>query len=210
MDEPRLSRSDVELLMAARSDPQAFGEFYRRHAIGLERWLRTQRPRLAWATLARAPRLALATGSAGLAAATVAVVVLATAGAPPAYALTQNSNGTYTVTINDIATGVPALNARLEQLGIDTTAVPISATCNAPDDGVPLIGGWSSSTLSQTITLDQADIPVGYQGVIAAYQSPSGQIDLTIATTAGKIPSCLNANDISTATPSNSGLPRKH
>ncbi len=49
MDDPRVSRSDVELLIAARSDPQAFGEFYRRHAIGVERWLRTQTPDLATA-----------------------------------------------------------------------------------------------------------------------------------------------------------------
>jgi RNA polymerase sigma-70 factor (ECF subfamily) len=37
------------LLAVARSDPQAFGEFYRRHAIGVERWLRTQTPDLATA-----------------------------------------------------------------------------------------------------------------------------------------------------------------
>lgn len=41
--------SDVELLTAAQDDPEAFGEFYRRHAIGVERWLRTQTPDLATA-----------------------------------------------------------------------------------------------------------------------------------------------------------------
>ncbi len=30
-------------------DPQAFGEFYRRHALGVERWLQTQTPDLATA-----------------------------------------------------------------------------------------------------------------------------------------------------------------
>jgi RNA polymerase sigma factor (sigma-70 family) len=49
MDDQRMDRSDVQLLVAARSDPQAFGEFYRRHAIGVERWLRTQTPDLATA-----------------------------------------------------------------------------------------------------------------------------------------------------------------
>lgn len=49
MHDPRLNRSDVQLLLAARSDPQAFGEFYRRHANGVERWLRTQTPDLATA-----------------------------------------------------------------------------------------------------------------------------------------------------------------
>lgn len=160
-------------------------------------------PRRALATLARAPRLALASSVAGLAAAAAVVAVFAASAAPPAYALTQNANGTYTITINDIATGVPALNAKLKQLGIDTTAVPVTTTCTAPDGGLPLVGGWSSPTMSQTITLDQANIPAGYRGVIAAYQSPSGQVDLTIATTSGSIPSCLNANDISTASTSN-------
>jgi RNA polymerase sigma factor (sigma-70 family) len=49
MDEPRPNRSDVALLVAAQTDPDAFGEFYRRHAIGVERWLRTQTPDLATA-----------------------------------------------------------------------------------------------------------------------------------------------------------------
>ncbi len=44
MNDPRLNRSDVQLLVAARRDPEAFGEFYRRHAIGVERWLQTQTP----------------------------------------------------------------------------------------------------------------------------------------------------------------------
>jgi RNA polymerase sigma-70 factor (ECF subfamily) len=38
------ARSDTELLAAARSDPESFGEFYCRHALRLERWLRTQTP----------------------------------------------------------------------------------------------------------------------------------------------------------------------
>lgn len=35
---------DVELLRASRADPEAFGEFYRRHAVALERWIRAQTP----------------------------------------------------------------------------------------------------------------------------------------------------------------------
>lgn len=49
MGHSHLNRSDIQLLVAARSDPQAFGEFYRRHATGIERWLRTQTPDLATA-----------------------------------------------------------------------------------------------------------------------------------------------------------------
>jgi hypothetical protein len=63
------------------------------------------------------------------------------------------------------------------------------------NDGVGLVGGWPASTVNQTITLDQAHIPAGPRGVIAVYRSPSGGVDLTIATTSGSIPACLNAND---------------
>jgi microcystin-dependent protein len=147
------------------------------------------------AMLARAPRVALAGAGAAVTATAGVALVLATAGAPPAYALTSNGNGSYAITINNITTGIPALNAKLRQLGIDTTAVPVTNTCDAPNDGVSLIGGWSPSTLNETITLDQADIPAGSHGVLAAYQSPSGGIELTIATTADSVPSCLNADD---------------
>jgi hypothetical protein len=45
----RQDRSDADLVLSARDDPEAFGEFYRRRAIGVERWLRTQTPGLATA-----------------------------------------------------------------------------------------------------------------------------------------------------------------
>ena len=41
--------SDIELLRAALSDPDAFGSFYRRHAVAVERWIRAQTPDLATA-----------------------------------------------------------------------------------------------------------------------------------------------------------------
>jgi hypothetical protein len=167
-------------------------------------------PRRAGATLARAPRVAVAGAGAGVAAAAALVLVFATAGAPPAYALTANSNGTYTITINNITAGIPALNAKLKQLGIDTTVVPVTTTCSAPNDGVALVGGWPASTLNQTITLDQADIPAGSRGVIAVYQAPAGGIDLTIETTTGSIPPCLNAGNAVTANPSHPTSPSPH
>jgi hypothetical protein len=167
-------------------------------------------PRRAWATLARTPRVAVVGVGAGVAAAVALVVVLATAGAPPAYALTANSNGTYAITINNIAAGIPALNAKLKQLGIDTTVVPVTTTCTAPNDGVGLVGGWPASTLNQTIILDQADVPAGSRGVIAVYRSPSGGIDLTIGTTTGGIPSCLNPGDAVTGNPSGPTSPSQH
>jgi RNA polymerase sigma factor (sigma-70 family) len=36
--------TDIELLRAARVDPEAFGAFYRRHAVAVEHWIRRQTP----------------------------------------------------------------------------------------------------------------------------------------------------------------------
>lgn len=49
MDDFRLIGSDLALLVAARTDPEAFGEFYRRHATAVERWIRAQTPDMATA-----------------------------------------------------------------------------------------------------------------------------------------------------------------
>lgn len=159
------------------------------------------------ATLVRAPRLAIASGITSLAAIASVVVIFASAGTPPAYALTHNPDGTYTITISDIATGVPALNTKLEQLGIDASAVPVTAACNAPVQ----IGGPGAlteklemqleptdikSSSAGLLNLSPADIPAGSEGVIAAYQSPSGQINLTFWTTSGTPPPCMNTRGV--------------
>jgi len=49
MNDFELVASDIELLHAARTDPDAFGYFYRRHAIAVERWIRAQTPDMATA-----------------------------------------------------------------------------------------------------------------------------------------------------------------
>lgn len=168
---------------------------------------RRARTRRAFATLARAPRRVLAGGIASVAAVAALVAVFAAAGTQPAYALTQNANGTYTITINDIGTGVPALNSKLKQLGIDATALPVTATCSAPLQ----IGGPGAmvervqEALSPTmvtsgadglLNLTPANIPAGSEGVIAAYQSPSGRITLIFWTTSGSPPPCLNTRGL--------------
>lgn len=143
-----------------------------------------------------------ATGVAAIAAAAV-LVMSATTNTPPAYALTAHANGTYTLTINDIATAIPALNAKLKQLGINMTAIPVRTTCTAPSDGVPLVGGWPASTLNETITIDQANAPANSRGVLAVYQTPSGGVDLDVGSVdgSGPLPPCLNPNDVGYAKP---------
>jgi RNA polymerase sigma-70 factor (ECF subfamily) len=49
MHECTAKRSDLELLCAAREDPDAFAEFYCRYALAVERWIRRQTPDIATA-----------------------------------------------------------------------------------------------------------------------------------------------------------------
>jgi hypothetical protein len=98
-----------------------------------------------------------------VAAAAAAVVLVTTAGptTPKAYALTPNGNGSYTLTINDIATAVPQLNAAFKRLGIHAKAIPVTADC-VPEKGTfipPVLSAESDSTLTESITIKNANIP---------------------------------------------------
>jgi hypothetical protein len=89
---------------------------------------RATAPRGRWAAIARTrrPHVAITAGALGvIAAAAVAVVPLvsATASTQPAYALTQNADGSITVTFNDLQTAIPQLNARFAAMGIDEAVV---------------------------------------------------------------------------------------
>lgn len=129
-----------------------------------------------------------ATGVAVIAAATVLVVSAATS-TSRAYALTAEGNGSYTLTINDLATAVPQVNAAFAQLGINAKAIPVTSDCTARDP----FPGPRGLSMSQSITIDNADIPAGTTAVIAAEQTPSG-VRLSMGTTAAPLPSCLNSN----------------
>jgi hypothetical protein len=152
-------------------------------------------PAVATSERARRPRrsLALGTAVAGVAAVAAAVFALtASTGTTPAYALTPASDGTYTLTLNDMTTGIPALNARLAQLGIHTTVVPITAGC--PATGMePIEAPSGSLSMSQTVTIGNRWIPDGYHGFVAAAQEPDGQILMAMGTTPQPIPSCFPA-----------------
>jgi RNA polymerase sigma factor (sigma-70 family) len=49
VDDHGLVGNDFALLSAARTDPEAFGAFYRGHAAAVERWIRAQTPDMATA-----------------------------------------------------------------------------------------------------------------------------------------------------------------
>jgi hypothetical protein len=143
-------------------------------------------------------------GAAGLVIAGLAVAVLlvlgANAGTPPAYALTRHSDGSITVTLNNLSRGVPTLNARFRQFGIDETAIPVRADCHAPAgpsfprsrplhlSGLGVNGPFSSMTFSSG---KGHPPPRGFRYVIAAERLPDGQVVEFIGAIKPPLPACF-------------------
>ena len=138
-------------------------------------------------------------GSLTALAATAAVgtlVLTAATSAPPAYALTQNADGSITVTINDVETAAPALNARFAAMGIDETVVPVTSSC--PTSGSP--SGFQGAPLfvypqektsdTLTFTPGRKYLAPGYTGVLAAEQLPDGEVAMAVGAVQPPVPSC--------------------
>ncbi len=152
----------------------------------------------------RAFRLAAAS-SAALAAIVAAVVVVVgvTSGAAPAYALTQNSDGTITISLHNLTTGIPALNARLHQMGINETVVPVTQRCTT---STPVLDAGPGN-LSETITIGRSNnYPAGVDGYLAAEQLPNGSIGLGIGGMKAPLPSCFSPT-LMKVQPSNTAAP---
>ena len=134
-------------------------------------------------------------------AAVAAVVLLVVTAGPTtskAYALTPTGDGSYTLTINDIATAVPELNAAFARLGIHAKAIPVTADC-VPEKGSfvpPLMSSNDAPPLTESITIDNAHIPAGWTVYIAAEDTSTG-VRLSEGSEEGPRPltSCMNSNE---------------
>lgn len=136
-------------------------------------------------------RPALITGTALAAAiATAAALVLTATTSTPAYAVTDNSDGTVTVTLHDIQ-AITALNAALARDGIAARAIPLTADCPIHGFPNPMPAGTSPS--AYTITIVPAEIPTGYTAVLAVGETASGQIALAQGAFHSPVPVCFNS-----------------
>lgn len=143
-----------------------------------------QRPRRRTFRLAAASSAALA----AIAAAAV-LVVSATTGASPAYALTNNADGSITISLNNLTTGISQLNARLQQMGINFTVIPVTPNCATST----AVLGAAPGSLSETITIGtQNTEPAGVDGFLAAEQLPNGQIGFASGGMKAPLPSCFS------------------
>lgn len=126
-------------------------------------------------------------------AAAVAVIVAtllltATSATAPAYALTRHSDGTLTRKFYRLTNDIPALNARLVRMGIDTTVVPVTPQCMNQAPIYPI--GSAQSTVK--LYVGRKYLPPGYQGVLGAERLPTGKIALVQgAMEPWEIPSCF-------------------
>lgn len=149
----------------------------------------------------RRGRLGVLTSVGALAAAAIIIVVLVNAGTQPAradaYTLRHNPDGTITVTLNDVATAIPQLNAKFVQLGIQETVIPITANCHATGgppgaqaDPYATIGPGSMST-SFTYSKHDRPAPRGFKYVLAAKQLPDARIETWIGAIKPPLPPCF-------------------
>lgn len=162
---PSLLRFGAAFGQAARRELSAASRRYRRRALGL----------------AAASTTALAAG-------VIVLVMGATTSATPAYALTQNADGTITISLNNLTRGIPQLNARLRQMGIHYTVIPVTPNCRF-SNSVLSVGPGS---LSETITIGNPQEPAGVDGYLAAERLPNGKIGLAVGGMKAPLPNCVS------------------
>jgi hypothetical protein len=135
-----------------------------------------------------------ALGLGGAVAAAVVLIVSASATTTPAYALTQNPDGSVSVTINDLQTAIPQLNARFKAMGIDETVIPIEQGCRS-GGSVPAA---PSSLANDTFTFypGRKYLAPGYQGILAAGYTASGQLLYLQGAVKPPLPPCVAPNPL--------------
>jgi hypothetical protein len=133
----------------------------------------------------------------------VVLILSATTGTAPAYALSANPDGSYTVRVFDLTTGIPELNAKFASLGIDETVIPVTPDCTYKGlFGDPAAAGSETFTISP----GRSHLAPGYDGYLAATANADGSIALAIGAMKLPLPSCFstdsprfNPNPISTS-----------
>jgi hypothetical protein len=144
----------------------------------------------AWGRRPGRPALLTGTALATAGLATAAVLALTATTSAPAFAVTDNRDGSVAVTLKDIS-AISALNAELARDRIPAKAVPLTATC--PTHGFPQYMPPGTSPSTYRITIVPREIPAGYTGVVAAAQNASGQVELLMGAVPSPAPACFNS-----------------
>jgi hypothetical protein len=146
----------------------------------------------------RSRRGPVAAGAVALAGALAAAAITATTGTSPsvAYAVSQSSDGTVSVTLNEIS-GVSGANAQLARLHVKVRVATVEAGCTATAQTVlipPTIVSNLVRPSKQSLTIQPSLIPRGDTLVISARQ-----IGTAVGTSYGffrnPAPSCVGVGD---------------
>jgi hypothetical protein len=140
---------------------------------------------------ARRRPVVMTTSALAVIAAAVALLVSVTTSTPPAYALTDNPDGSITVTINDLQTAIPQVNARFAAMGVDETVIPITQSCQT-QIAVP---AFPQSAASDKLTFTPSEghkyLAPGFDGVLAAGYTSGGQLLVFIGAMKPPLPACF-------------------
>jgi hypothetical protein len=187
--------------MMTKFEDQLFADLMTEHRTALDGIghlpARRVQPRVAWLTGAAT------TVAAG--AATAAVVMIG--GGSPAYAVTQNPNGTVTLSVASKA-GIEPANTQLHVLGDPVVVVPVGAGCPSMSSlphpqlapGHEISGsasvsgsaGSGSASPTSSITIDVQGVPAGATAIVAYTTLPDGQVTLATGVITGAVPTCVS------------------
>ena len=156
----------------SKFEDRLWREIVRRHGADLAQ---VTRPAAKPARRAR-PRLLAGTSVALAVAGAIVALVLSAASSPPAFAVSRNADGSYTVSLQKIA-AIHGANARLAALGIRARLVVVTQDCTVktlPPMEVRAMAlarsmAGKAAARAATARLDPAKIPPGAWQVIPTY-----------------------------------------
>jgi hypothetical protein len=108
--------------------------------------------------------------------------------------LTQNADGSITITINDLQTAIPQLNARLAEMGVDETVVPITESCPTQMSVPEYPQSAAHDKLTFTVNQGRKYLAPGFDGVLAAGYTSSDQLLVFIGAMKPPLPACFPPN----------------
>ena len=190
--------------MMSKFEDRLFRELMRDHGAELSPPRKT---RTVTRTVARP--VWLSGGVLAAAGATAAGLVMFGSGTEPAFAVTQNDNGTATIAVHQLS-GIAGANAKLHSLGDNVVIVPVQPGCE-PASSLPRVQGLQGTMMTGTasrsaggqITVNVTGIPAGDIAVVAIQQS-GGTTEMSTTITIPPAPSCVGPLP---APPANGGQP---
>lgn len=119
---------------------------------------------------------------------------------PPAYAVTENGDGSVSVAIHDIR-GVAPANRELERLGVRARALPVTERCvGVPHPGPKPPPAPSSLGVrvqgTAEVTFQPNAIPAGDTLLLGAVVLPNDGMALRIGLTYGQAPDCFRLGGV--------------